>query len=269
VDAYYARLVALHYSSTGEKDEAVRFMDSAQPAYADDATTIDYFDTIRNSLFKSPAERMAFLEGQLEKEPDNLEIITELFDIYRNVEETEKMEVIGVRLLEMDPSSRAFRLLAEVKYNQGDYADALDLNNQAMELAESDEERRDIHYNLGLTYYEMGRLPQARASAERAIRLDASFGMADLLLGDIYVKAVQNSSFERTDKAVYWLAVDHYRRAIQRDQGIQAQANQKIGQYRRFFPDQEEKFFEGWTNGQEYEINYGRYEWIARTTTVK
>ena len=169
------------------------------------------------------------------------------------------MEAIGQQLLAMDPSSRAFRLLAEVKYNQGDYADALDLNNQALELAETDEERRDLHYNLGLTYYEMGRLPQARASADRSIRLDPTFGMGDVLLGDIYVRAVQGSSFERKDKAVYWLAVDHYRRAIQRDPNLQPMANQKIGQYTRFFPDQEEKFFEGWTNGQEYEVNYGQY----------
>ncbi len=269
IDTYYVRLVAMHYSSTGRKDEAVAFMDLAEAEYAGDPTTIDYFDTIRNSLFKSPAERMAFLEGQLEKDPENLELVSELFDIYRNVEDTDKMEEIGARLLEMDPTARVFRLLAEVQYNQGNYEQALELNNKALEIAESDDERRDIHYNLGLSLYELGRLPQARREAERALRIDPSFGVAELLIGDVYVRAVEGSNFERTDKAVYWLAADHYRQAIQRNPDLRNQANQKINQYRRFFPDQEEKFFEGWTSGQEYRIDYDRYSWISRTTTVR
>lgn len=269
VDAYYARLIALAYSRMGLKDEAVSFMDAAEKVYAADQETIDYFDTLRNGLFKSPAERMAFLEGQLEKEPENLEIVTELFELYRNVDEVDKMEEIGHRLLEMDPSSRVYRLLAQVKYDQGAYAEALTLFEKSLSLAETNDEKRDVHYNMGLAYYELNRLPQARAEAEQALRLDASFGNAEMLIGDVYVRAVQGSNFERRDKAVYWLAVDHYRRAAQRDATLESRANQKINQYSRFFPDQEEKFFEGWQAGQAYEINYGRYSWISRSTTVK
>ncbi len=269
VDSYYARLIALAYSRFGMKEEAVAFMDQADKVYADDPETQDYFDTLRNSLFKSPAERLAFLEDRMVKQPDNVEIVAELFDLYRDLDDAEKIEEIGRKLLTLEPSSRVYRLLAQVKYEHGEYTEALKLFEQSLELAEDDSEKRDIYYNMGLALYELNRLPQARTEAERALRIDPGFGNAEILIGDIYVRAVQGSNFERRDKAVYWLAIDHYRRAVQRDASLEARANQKISQYSRFFPDQEEKFFEGWQVGQAYEIDYGRYAWIARSTTVK
>ena len=269
VDGYYARLIAYGYASLGDKEASVAFMEVAEPHYEDDQETIDWFDTIRGQLFKTPAERIGFLESQLEKKPDDIEIVQELFELYRNVGDTAKLEQIGEQLMEMDPNATVFRLLADAKYNNGDLEGAIELYERALEMAETDEEKRDIQYNMSLAFMDANQLQRARAAAEAATRLDPNFGRAWIQLGDIYVRAVQGSSYDRKDKAVFWLAVDMFEKAGRVDESVKATAQQKANTYRAFFPDQEEKFFEGWKPGQSYSVDYGNYAWISRTTTVR
>ncbi len=270
VDAYYPRLIVQEYTRLEMKQDAVDFMDLAEPHYTDNADLMGFFEQSRNTLFKSPEERIGFLEGRLEKDPNNVEVATELFNLYRALEMSEKMEGMGQKLLAMEPSARVYRLLAELKYENGEYAEAITLNEQALELVGEDvTTQRDIRYNMALSNYELNRLQAARSQARQAIRLDASFGRAHMLIGDVYAKSVTGSAFDREDRAVYWLVMDYYERAKRADESLTSAANSKISRYRGAMPSTEDKFFKGWKAGQSYAINYGRYAWIGENTTVR
>ena len=78
-------------------------------------------------------------------------------------------------------------------------------------------------------------------------------------------------SFEREDRAVYWLAADYFDRAASRadTDTYRNQARQRASDIRRFFPTAEDKFFKNWTAGDRYTIDYGCYTWVGETTTVR
>jgi plasmid stability protein len=134
-----------------------------------------------------------------------------------------------------------------------------------------DQTRKEIHYNMGLMYQEMGQLQNARTQARRALQFDANFGPAYMLIGDVYVTAVQNQgSLERRDRAVYWLALDYYERARDVDPSVASRANANIRTYRAYMPTGEDIFYElDWTVGEVFSINYGPYSWINETTRVR
>lgn len=270
VDPYYIRVIIDDYVRSEEKQKAVDLMDEAEACYGEDADMIAYITEVRNSLFRSPDERMAFLEDRLAKNPEDVEIVAELFNIYVELGERDKASQLGAKLLDMQPTARTYRLLAKMHLEDGEAEEALALYEKALGLPGAEEEKRDIYFNMGIAQQQMGRLPGARTNFRRALEEDPKFGQAYIAIGDLYATAVSNcGSFEREDRAVYWLAVDYYERAKSVDPNLAAQANQKISTYRRTFPDQEALFFKGWEPGQSHRIDYGCYSWIGETTTVR
>ncbi|MFW6327855.1 MAG: hypothetical protein ACOC2F_06030, partial [Bacteroidota bacterium] len=65
--------------------------------------------------------------------------------------------------------------------------------------------------------------------------------------------------------AVYWAAVDKYIKAQNVDPSMAEEANQRISQYSRYFPDKEDAFFYDYTVGKSYTVGC----WINETTSVR
>jgi hypothetical protein len=78
-----------------------------------------------------------------------------------------------------------------------------------------------------------------------------------------YSKNYGESDFDHV--TLYWLAVDYYEKAKRVDPEVFAAANEKINTYRRYFPDKENLFFQGFQEGQSYKIG----SWINETTKVR
>lgn len=270
VDPYYVRVIIDNYIRAGEKQMAVDLMDEAEACYSENAEMMTYITEMRNGLFRSPEERMTFLETRIEKDPENVDLAAELFDIYLQLKHRDKAAELGQKLLEMKPTARVYRLLAKMHLDDGEAEEALALYEKALELPGAEEIKRDIYFNMGIAQQQMGRLSNARSNFRRALEQDPSFGAAYIAIGDLYATAVSNcGSFEREDRAVYWLAVDYYEKAKSVDPNVASAANQKINTYRRSFPDQEALFFKGWKPGQSYSVNGGCYSWIGESTTVR
>ena len=270
LDPYYIRVVIDNYVRSDEKEKAVDMTDQAEACYPDNADMMTYITEVRNVLFRSPAERMTFLETRLEKNPTDVEVASELFDIYLSQSEREKAGALGARLAKMQKSAKVLRMLGQLHLQDGEAEKALEYYQQALEMPDADAVKRDIYFNMGIAQQQLGKLAAARQNFRQALELDPKFGQALMAIGDLYVTAVSNcGSFERDDRAVYWLAVDYYERARAADPSVASQAASKISTYRRTFPDQEMLFFKGWKPGQSFRIDYGCYSWIGESTTVK
>lgn len=268
--AYYITYLISDVNSRGDKEATLEFMNEVEQTHGDDAEVSEYISKVRDSLFKTPEERIAFLEQQLERNPDDVDLVGELFDLYVRTGDRQKASELSERLLAAKPTARSYEMIARMKLEDGDAAEALDLYERALEMAESDERKRDIYFNMGIAQQQMGRLSNARTQFRRALDIDPNFGQAYLAIGDLYVTQVGNcGSFEREDRAVYWLAVDYYERAANRDSSVANQARQKIRSYSGSFPSMEDIFFKGWEVGSRYNVNYGCYSWIGETTTVR
>lgn len=271
LDPYYLRLVIDATVRRGEKQRAVELTDEAEACYADNQETMAYINSVRNNLFTSPQERMAFLETRLEQNPEDYEMASELFDIYLDLEYRQEAAELGDRLLEMQESATTYRRLGELHLQDGNTEEAIDYYERALAMpGATDDVRRDILYNLGIAKQQDGALAEARTYFRRSLEIDPNYGQAYIAIGDLYATAVSEcGTFEREDQAVYWLSVDYYQRAKNANPSVAPQADQKISTYRRSFPNQEAMFFKNWEAGQSYRIDYGCYGWINETTTVK
>ncbi len=265
---YYIQILINDVAST-DKQAAVDFMDELEQKYPERTELLEYITQVRNALFKSPDERIAFLETRREKEPDNMEIITELFNLYRDEGNRAKIREIGEQMSKMEPSAQTYRILAGLRLGDGETKEAYALLEKAVEMA-GNEATADDYYNMGIAQMQMGQLSKARSLFRKALDVNPKYGRAYMGIGDLYVTSVSNcGSFERDDRAVYWLAVDYYNRAKSADPSLASAANQKISAYSRSFPDAEMLFFKGWKAGQSYRVDYGCYAWIGETTTIK
>jgi hypothetical protein len=68
-------------------------------------------------------------------------------------------------------------------------------------------------------------------------------------------------------KAAYWVAVDKFIEAqnVASDEMIKERAEQMAETYRLYFPNNEEIFFHGYTEGETFRVEC----WINRTTSIR
>lgn len=272
VQAYYIRYVLDEIVKQDRKDEALQFMDEVQSVRPDETELLEYFDYTRNNLFDSPEERIVFLQEQLAKNGDDPEIINELFSLATRLDDYELKMDMADRLSRLDPSPRVFRILGQMKMDDGDYPGAQADFQQAIAMSDDPQLKRDLYYNMATMEQENGNLQQSRNYARQALEMDANFGRSYLLIAGLYAEAVQNcGSMEREDKAVYWLVLDYYERAKSVDPSVASQANQGLRTFRPYAPSQEDKFFvKAWQNaGAPHRVNSGCYAWINETTRVR
>src|SRR5690606_8732387 len=144
---------------------------------------------------------------------------SELFEIYEELGLRDKMYAMGDKLMTMEPTPDTFRILAKLRLEDGQPQEAFDLYQKAVDLA-GEATVRD-YYNMGIAQQQMGRHANARTYFREALQLDPKFGAALIAIGYLYATAVSNcGSFEREDRAVYWLVVDYYNRAKSADQSV-------------------------------------------------
>jgi tetratricopeptide (TPR) repeat protein len=270
LQAYYLNYIIADYVRAEEKDAAVTFLEELEVARGTEAEIVQLLDQWRATLFTSPQERYDFISSKLELTPDDAELILEKFELAMDLEYRDDVYELANRVLELDPTEKTYRLVGKMKLDDGEAQEAYELFERALELAETADARRDIYFNMGIGQQQMGRLSRARTHFRQSIQQDDTFGQAYMAIGDLYVTAVAEcGSFEREDRAVYWLVTDYYDRARSVDPSVAAAAQRKSRQYRAYYPDQEALFFKGWTPGQRYQIDYGCYEWIQEPTSVK
>ncbi|MEM1125637.1 MAG: tetratricopeptide repeat protein [Bacteroidota bacterium] len=269
---YYYTLIIFDAFRDGDREATIEIMEKGEELYPDEESLINYIDQVRNSLFKDPLDRIDFLQSRLERSPGDVEILTELFELYRQEEMRDEMYDVGQQLSESDPTAKTLQILGEMNLEDGDAEAAMELLQRALDMMgdEGGETARDIYFNMGVAQQELGRLSRARGHYRSALEADPDFGRALLAIGDLYTTAVsQCGSLEREDKAVYWLAADYYERAKSRDSALTNSANARISNIRSYFPNNEDKFFNSWQPGQSYTVNYGCYGWIGETTRVR
>lgn len=245
VDDYTVQYVIANTVQAGDKAAALALMDKVEANRGDNAEMMAYLDQVRDSLFRTPEERMTFLEEQLAKKPDDAEIINELFDIYRRVGEKEKMVQIAQRLLQMEPSERVLRALMTYYQQEGDMDKVSQLFDELKKIPGADIKPQD-YYNLAVAQQQKGQLTAAKASYEKALDLDSSFGEARLGILHVYAQAVQRCG--GGDGSVYWLLYDMFSRAG---------ASGTAAGYRRAFPDAEAIFYnDNWEEGKTINVRY-------------
>ena len=275
-DGYYVQVMLQELVSMGKKKQALAIVKEAEPHASKQLQ--DYFDNIRNKLFDSPEQRIAFLEGELKDNPKDEEILSQLMNLYQEQGMQEKADSLSQKLYEVNPSYENIMALAEQAISNAEYSEAIKYLKEALDKAKTDKQKADIALQISDAYLNQEQLQQARRFARQAIDYRSDWGQPYIQIADIYARAVSQCTdgrkMERTDKVVYWLVLDYLDKAKQVDPNTANEVSRKYQSYEPVTPTAEEKFF--WQPpleaGQEFKIDASLnecYGWINETTTVR
>lgn len=276
-DGYYVQVTLQNLVSEGQKDQALAMIKKAEP-YAPNEKLRSFFDSIRNKLFDSPKERIAFLESQLEQNPDSTAILQDLAGLYEQQGQNDKVREIRNKLYEINPNFENTRELADYAINNANYDEAIKYLNEALKKTDDQTEKSRVALDLSDAYLNKGNLQQARSFARQAMNFDSSWGQPYMQMASIYSQAVgqctEGRKLDRKDKVVYWLVLDYLDRARQKESSLASQVQNQYKSYQPVTLTTEEKFF--WQppleEGQEIDVDKNLmpcYDWIDETTTVR
>lgn len=273
-DGYYVKAMLQSLVSAEKKDKALAVMDKAEP-YASEKLK-SYFTNIKNDLFDSPDERIAFLEEELKKDPKNKKILQQLRDVYESQEMSAKLNKVNKKLYEINPSYENALALGESAMGDARYNEAAKYLKEALSKAKNAEQKAAIALNLSSTYKNKGQLQSARKYARIAADNDSDSGQPYIYIADAYAQAVSqctdNRKMEVEDRVVYWLVLDYLNKAKRVDSSVSNEADRKIQAYAPVTPSKEQQFFKNWSEGKSLRVDSSLnscYSWINETTTVR
>lgn len=212
---------------------------------------------------------IALYEPQFEEISQNVDELKKMLRILerRDCTDSQLFAKATDKLYDLDPSAEAAFNRARLFVKRNQFDRAKEYYNNAI-AAETDKELlAKYYYELGLfTFAKDHDFQKSRNLARKAIENDPNAGRAYILLGDIYAQYSKHYGETNIEHlSLYWLAVDYYQKAKRVDPEVFAQANEKINIYKQYYPNKEDLFFEGFTEGQSYKIG----SWINETTTVR
>ncbi len=277
-DGYYIKWLLNHLVSQdteASKQEALGIIKKVESNAVENLKS--YFDKIRDKLFDSPEERMTFLEGKLEENPEDLEVLRELRNIYENQDMVQKAQELNQKLYEMNPSYQNVTSLANTAIQNGNYKEAIKYLDEAKDKTEKPDQLKSIYMSLSTAHLNLGNLQQVRSTARKALEIDSSLGQAYINIADAYAQAVRNCTsgreLKRQDRAVYWLVLDYLNQAKQADSSVTGAANSRAQTFRQAAPTSEAIFMTSdWNTGDSIRIDGSLnscYSWINESTTIR
>ena len=209
-----------------------------------------------------PEEQIAFLEEQLEKDPNNAEVIEQLFELYEEEGYHDKMMELAPKMLALEPTPAVLRLLTRMYLEDGDVDKAVEVFSQLQNTSGVEMLAQDYH-NMGIAQQELEQFGEAKKYYQQALEVDPEYKAALKAIADLYAVAVSKCGVkDREQAAVFWLIADAYNRA-----GDGAGA----ARMRSAFPTAEDIFYvQKWTEGGTTSTSYGcRGLSISGTTRVR
>jgi len=273
-NGYYIQILLSQYESQDDRDAALEMIEIAEPFAGSDL--INAMDEVRNGLFTNPGERIAFLEGRLESDPDNMELISELASMYESTGDRAKAIEFATKLYNNEASFENIRRLADYAKADGQPRVALRYLNEAVEVVENTDTRKNLLLEISELHQNESNLQAARRFARQASQIDRNWGWPYIQIARIYASAISQCTSGRTvdrdDKSVYWLVFDNLERARSVDSSTANAVSREIRTYEPVLPTAEDKFFRGWEAGDSIRIGSNIsecYAWIDETTTVR
>lgn len=178
-------------------------------------------------------------------------------------------------LNEVDPSPQSAYYLYKLYSARDENVSAANaLNSAISQMNENNPEEllRIADYKLELatfTYKRLSKPAEAVALAKQVPDLSPALsGKAFFLIGTIWggLKCTGN---EVEVRAPYWVAVDYMVKAKNADASLEAEANNYIAQYSRYFPNSADAFMYDVVDGNPYTVNCGGMRETTRVRTSK
>ncbi len=163
-----------------------------------------------------------------------------------------------------EPGAQSAYLMGNFSLQNGETDKAIDYFNEAISLYETQEQKVDCYYMLGLAYQLEQKYSEARSAALQAIKIHPDCGKAYILIGDLYANSGNRCGGDDfLPRSYNWAAADKYAKAAAVDPSCAEKANEKRSKLA--FPSKQDRFVRGLQDGQSYHVGC----WIQETTTIR
>jgi len=211
------------------------------------------------------------LESALALDPDNTQLMFDLGKSYYNQGEfTKAVEKFENYLAKKPDDYVAMEFLGGSFYGQSKFRDAITTYKK---IVENQTDNKKVYTDIATNYKELKQFSTARTWARKALNVDNNYGLAHLVIGEIYEAAVDQcmaqkgkSSPKFDDKLVFRAAYSEYQRAA-RDLQFRDMAERKMSYLKDFLPSKQDEFFNKdrkASNGR-YKVEDECYKWISNT----
>lgn len=273
---YYVDNLLRNYVNKGETEKAQEIINEASK-YATGAL-VDKLNDYQKDLFGSPEDVIAYFKPILEEEPQNVEALKALEQAYEDQDNQSELTKIRRTLHKVEPTFESAKALAETESSNARYEEAIKLYKEALTMAETDNDKKQINLKIAESYINKGDIKMADGFADAAIEIDPNYGQAYINKARIYATAITNCTADRKleakDRMVYWLVIDYLNMAKAKDPSVANTVNSQLGNYEAVTPTGEDKFLrlDNLEDGQKVKIDGSVapcYSWINKTTTVR
>lgn len=218
-------------------------------------------------LYKSSGDAQAAIQRMEEVkklDPNNTENLYNLGKEYFNIGDYDNSILNFEQLLKVIPEeASAMEFLGNALQNKGNYRRAINVYNEIMKLQP---QNKKILCDMATSYKELEQFSTARIQARRALQIDPSFGLAHIVIGEIYEAQTEKCYTARgkklpefDDKLIYDLAYKEYAEAAN-DLQFKDLAERKMSYVKDFRPTKEDLFFhKGQTKPKD-----ACYDWIYK-----
>lgn len=296
-NAHLHRTLAYFYDGRGQVEDAIREYETATEI--DDSQVLDWkalgnlyikneqiVDAIKafekvsildpkdqdaqrtlSKLFKSTGDSDAAINRMEEVkklDPKNAENIYNLGKEYFNNGDYDNAIVNFELLLQLKPGDvAAMEFLGNALQNKGNFARAINIYKDIMKISP---DNKKVLTDIATSYRELGRFEEARSNARKALQIDPNYGLAYIVIGEIYESAAEKCYTARgkkapefDDKLIYDLAYKQYERALS-DLQFKDMATRRMSYINDFRPTKEDLFF----HKNQTKPKDSCYNWIYR-----
>jgi len=218
--------------------------------------------------FASCDDLIALYTKKFNETPDDVEMLSKMTTMLerKNCTNSDLFFSATEKLHQLQPNGKSAYLMGSMSREKKQYSKALTYLNQALDLAETNDDKIKALNLMAAVNYEQHNYPQARSNARQILQLNPNYGKAYIFIGDLY--AASSSMCTEDDlsgKTVFWAAIDMYQKAKSADPSVADEANGKIAQYSKYYPASTDLFFRDLHDGESYTVGC----WINETTTIR
>ncbi len=165
-------------------------------------------------------------------------------------------------LVQEPENVEAFSYIGRVYESKDQLSNAINVYKKIITI---DPDRLNTLCALASVYGRLNEFSVARSYVRRAINKDAGYGLAYMVMGEIYENAVMNCSNKREkdgysydDKLVFEMAREEYRKAASKDRNVASSAQNRFNQLAPFIRTKADKHMQG----NRDTLKDGCYAWI-------
>lgn len=218
--------------------------------------------------FATCEDLIAMFDAKYQETPDELTLIKRIVKVLDKKDCTDATVYFeaATKLHESEPSALSAYNMGNLSLRKNKYSQAIGFYNQALEMAENDEDKANYYYGLSGAYFKSGSNSSARSYAYKAIDIKPSWGKPFVLIGDIYAASANECGSNSFESAMlYSAAIDKFITAKSKDSSVGDFADKKIASYSKYLPSNEDAFFNGFKEGDSYTVGC----WINESTKVR